>query len=215
MSGMNGQALFAAYKQAAGAGSDLVIPVGQPVEALLRPIATNSAHINLNDARLLSEWRNRFVKSFLTEFDSHETRTANWLAGPVARDPGKILFMVDTLDGRAVGHVGLGFIDWDKGYVEADAIVRGGECRKGLMTLALQALLHWARVGLGLPDAWVRVRSDNPAVAFYQKAGFSEVKRVPLSCTSADGQLTWVEDAAAGQDAPALVYMRYQAPAQQ
>ncbi|MDM5181537.1 GNAT family N-acetyltransferase [Massilia sp. DJPM01] len=208
---MSRQALFAAYKQAAGAGSDLVIPVGQPVEALLRPIATASAHIDLNDARLLSEWRNRFVKSFLTEFDSHETRTANWLATAVARDPGKILFMVDTLDGRSVGHVGLGFIDWDKGYVEADAIVRGGDCRKGLMTLALQALLHWARVGLGLDDAWVRVRSDNPALAFYQKAGFSEVKRVPLASSSADGQVTWVEDPAAGSDAPALVYMRYQA----
>ncbi|NHZ37549.1 GNAT family N-acetyltransferase [Massilia rubra] len=212
MSGMNGQALFAAYKLAAGAGADLVIPVGRPVEALLRPIATASAHINLTDARLLSEWRNRFVTSFLTEFDAHETRTANWLATAVAHDPGKILFMVDTLDGRPVGHVGLGFIDWDKGYVEADAIVRGGECRKGLMTAALQALLHWARVGLGLPDAWVRVRSDNPAVAFYRKAGFSEVKRVPLASSSAGGQVTWTEDPAAGDDAPALVYMRYQAP---
>lgn len=210
---MSGQALFAAYKQAAGAGSDLVIPVGQPVEALLRPIATHSAHVNLNDARLLSEWRNRFVASFLTEFDAHEARTANWLATAVARDPGKILFMVDTLDGRSVGHVGLGFIDWDKGYVEADAIVRGGDCRKGLMTAALQALLHWARAGLGLADAWVRVRSDNPAVAFYQKAGFSEVKRIPLASSSADGQVSWTEDPAAGPDAPALVYMRYQAPA--
>ncbi|MFB9244011.1 GNAT family N-acetyltransferase [Massilia antarctica] len=208
---MSGQALFAAFKQAAGAGSDLVIPVGQPVEAVLRPIATASDRINLDDARLLSEWRNRFVTSFLTEFDSHETRTANWLATAVARDPGKILFMVDTLDGRSVGHVGLGFIDWDKGYVEADAIVRGGDCRKGLMTLALQALLHWARAGLGLPDAWVRVRSDNPAVAFYEKAGFGEVKRVPLASSSADGQITWVEDPAAGSNAPALVYMRYQA----
>jgi RimJ/RimL family protein N-acetyltransferase len=210
---MNGQALFAAYKQAAGAGVDLVIPVGQPVEALLRPIASNSAHIALSDARLLSEWRNRFVSSFLTEFDAHETRTANWLATAVARDPGKILFMVDSLDGRSVGHVGLGFIDWERGYVEADAIVRGGDCRKGLMTLALQTLLHWARVGLGLAEAWVRVRSDNPALAFYDKAGFDEVKRVPLSSSSADGQITWVEDPAAGAAAPALVYMRYRAPA--
>lgn len=210
---MSGQALFAAWKQAAGTGSDLVIPVGRPVEALLRPIATAGAHINLLDARLLSEWRNRFVSSFLTEFDSHEARTANWLATAVARDPGKLLLMVDTLDGRPVGHVGLGFIDWDKGYVEADAIVRGGDCRKGLMTAALQTLLHWARVSLGLPDAWVRVRSDNTALAFYRKAGFSEVKRVPLTSSSAGGQLTWVEDPAAGEDAPALVYLRYQAPA--
>lgn len=202
--------LFEEYKRAAGSPAALVLPVGRPVEALLRPIATHGDRISLDDARLLSEWRNRFVKSFLTEFVSHEARTANWLRTAVADDPGKILFMVDTLDGRSVGHVGLGFIDWAGGYVEADAIVRGGEARPGLMTLALHALLHWAH-SLGLEQAWVRVRSDNPAVAFYRKAGFAEVKRVPLAATIADGQITWTEDPAAGPAAPALVYMRYRA----
>lgn len=207
---MSGRALFEEFKRAAGSPADLVLPVGHPVEALLRPIATASDRINLDDARLLSEWRNRFVKSFLTEFVSHEARTANWLRTAVAADPGKILFMVDTLDGRSFGHVGLGFIDWERGYVEADAIVRGGDARPGLMKLALQALLHWARTSLGLDDAWVRVRSDNPAVAFYEKAGFVEHKRVPLvAATGADGQITWTEDPHAGPDAPALVYMQY------
>lgn len=205
------EALFAAYKSAAGSGADLVLPVGRPVEALLRPIATAAHRINLNDARLLSEWRNRFVKSFLTEFVSHEERTARWLASAVAADPGKILFMVDTLDGQSVGHVGLGFIDWERGYVEADAIVRGGDARKGLMKEALQALLHWAHHSLGLDQAWVRVRSDNPAVEFYRKTGFVESKRVPLAQTSTADQVTWFEDAAAGPQAPALVYMRYHA----
>lgn len=207
---MSGRRLFDEFKRAAGSPADLVLPVGRPVEALLRPIATAADRINLDDARLLSEWRNRFVKSFLTEFVSHEARTADWLRGAVANDPGKILFMVDTLDGRSIGHVGLGFIDWERGYVEADAIVRGGQARPGLMTLALQALLHWARHGLGLERAWVRVRSDNPAVAFYQKAGFVEDKRVALTAaTGADGQVTWTEDPQAGPDAPALVYMQY------
>lgn len=205
------RALFAEYKRAAGSAADLMLPVGKPVEALLRPIATAADRINLNDARLLSEWRNRFVKSFLTEFVSHEARTANWLATAVANDPGKILFMVDTLDGQSVGHVGLGFIDWERGYVEADAIVRGGDARKGLMKEALQALLHWARHSLGLDQAWVRVRSENPAVEFYRKTGFVEQKRVPLAHTGSGDDITWFEDEAAGPDAPALVYMHYQA----
>lgn len=204
------RALFEAVKHSAGSGADLVLPIGQPVEALLRPIATTAGCISLHDARLLSAWRNRFVKSFLTEFVSHEERTAAWLGGAVARDPGKMLFMVDTLGGESIGHVGLGFIDWERGYVEADAIVRGGDARKGLMTLALQALLHWARHSLGLPDAWVRVRSDNPAVEFYRKTGFAEVKRVPLARSGAGDDISWHEDPAAGPDAPALVYMRYQ-----
>lgn len=203
--------LLRELKQSAGSGADLLLPVGQPVEALLRPIATAPGKVSAADARLLSAWRNRFVKSFLTEFDANEARTANWLSAAVAKDDGKILFMVDGLDGQPIGHVGLGFIDWETGYVEADAIVRGGAARKGLMTLALRALLHWARHGLGLHQAWVRVRSDNPALAFYEKAGFSEVKRVALACTSEDGQINWHEDAAAGSGAPSLVYMRYHA----
>lgn len=214
MSSPEQQALFAAYKRTAGCGADLVLPVGLPVEALLRPIATDRDRINRQDAELLSEWRNRFVTSFLTEFVSHQERTAHWLATAVAGDPGKILFMLDTLEGRSVGHLGLGFIDWEKGYVEADAIVRGGLARKGLMKAALQALLYWAHHSLGLTEAWVRVRSDNPAVAFYRKTGFVEQQRIALSASQADdGQITWVEDAAAGSGAPALVYMRYQAPA--
>lgn len=204
------QQLFAALKRSAGRGGDLVLPVGRPLAALLRPLATTPGYVNSEDARLLSVWRNRHVTSFLTEFDAHEARTAAWLENSVSADPGKILFMVDLPDGSTIGHVGLGFINWDTGYVEADAIVRGGEARPGLMKEALQALLCWASTSLGLKDAWVRVRSDNSALAFYQKVGFTEVKRVPLTCVTGPGTKTWQEDPDAGPDAPTLVHMRYQ-----
>lgn len=207
---MSRQQLLGQLKKSAGSACELVLPVGQPVEALLRPVATAPDRLNVADARLLSEWRNRYVKSFLTEFNSHEERTLHWLATAVAADPGKILFMVDTLDGQSIGHVGLGFIDWERGYVEADAIVRGGVSRKGLMTLALRALLDWARHSLGLSDIWVRVRSDNSALAFYEKAGFHEHKRVPLVASRNGSAVTWAEDESAVSSAtPSLVYMQY------
>ncbi|MEG2029435.1 MAG: GNAT family protein [Janthinobacterium sp.] len=209
---MSKQLLLNELKKAAGSPSELVLPIGKPVEALLRPIATSQDKLSGTDARLLSEWRNRHVKSFLTEFDSQETRTMHWLATAVAADPGKILFMVDTLDGQSVGHVGLGFIDWQRGYVEADAIVRGGVARKGLMTLALQTLLQWARHSLGLHDIWVRVRSDNAALAFYEKAGFREHKRVPLVSSTDGKDIVWTEDNntdAIKKATASLVYMQY------
>ena len=202
--------LLRELKQAAGSACELVLPVGRPVEALLRPVATATDKLNAADARLLSEWRNRHVKSFLTEFDSHEERTMRWLSTTVAADPGKILFMVDTIDGQSVGHVGLVFIDWERGYVEADAIVRGGVARKGLMTLALRTLLDWARYSLELNDIWVRVRSDNPALAFYEKAGFREHKRVALVANSDGSDVSWTEDESVSPAiAPSLVYMQY------
>lgn len=206
---MRNRNLFLELKKSAGSQNDLVLPIGKPVEALLRPIATDAERINTHDVRLLSEWRNRFVKSFLTEFHAHEQRTISWLTHSVADDQGKLLFMIDTLDGVSIGHIGLGFINWETGYVEADAIVRGGTARKGLMKEALQLLLFWAQDSLGLDDAWVRVRSDNPAVQFYQRVGFIERKRIPLAKKQDGDMLVWYEDCEAGKDAPALVYMEY------
>lgn len=197
----------------AGAARDkvpLVIPVGMPVQAVLRVIPTLAGSLDPLDLELLSEWRNRHVKSFLTEFVAHPARTGAWLSGPVHENDGKILFMVESLDGVRLGHIGLAFIDWDSGYGEADAIVRGGEAPPGLMKLALQTALRWARDQLGLTRLGVRVRSDNSALEFYRKVGFRETKRVPLaSATQADG-IVWTEDPSLGQAEPSLVYMLYQ-----
>jgi RimJ/RimL family protein N-acetyltransferase len=179
------------------------------VRALLRPIATVAGATDASDVRLLSEWRNRHVKSFLTEFVADDARTADWLTGAIHRNDGKLLFMLDALDGTRLGHLGLGFIDWQAHYGEADAIVSGGASPPGLMKLALQTLLCWAREQLGLERLAVRVRSDNPAVAFYEKVGFREWQRVPLVARPAAESIEWVEDAAAAQREPSLVYMRH------
>ena len=70
-----GQRLLRALKDSTLAGKPaLVLPVGTPVRALLRPIATVADATDPTDVRLLSEWRNRHVASFLTEFVSHQTR---------------------------------------------------------------------------------------------------------------------------------------------
>ena len=206
----SGQALLRALKDRTVAGAPtLVLPVGLPTRALLRPIATRPGATDPVDVRLLSQWRNRHVKSFLTEFNAHDERTAAWLGGPVHADGSKILFMLDALDGKRLGHLGLGFIDWQAGYGEADAIVSGGESPPGLMKLALRTLLHWARDQLGLATLGVRVRSDNPAVLFCEKVGFRELQRVPL-VRRGDAEFTeWFEDSAAKDSVASLVYMSY------
>lgn len=204
-----GQRLFAAIKQTTRAGEPgLVLPVGQPLAAVLRPIATVPGHIDGTDVQLLTDWRNRHVKSFLTEFVSTPERTTAWLGSGVHGNPGKMLFMVETLDGRRVGHVGLGFIDWECGYGEADAIVSGGASPSGLMKASLLALLHWARSTLELQTLAVRVRSDNPAVEFYRKVGFQEFQRVPIVASTVPDGVDWAEDPAAIDAAASLVYMR-------
>jgi len=179
------------------------IPVGDPCEAVLRPAGT------ANDVRLLTEWRNRFVSSFLTEFEATEERTETWLREVVGPDRTRFLFMLDDVHGRTIGYLGLAFIDWQERTGEADAIVRGVETQPGIMTKALLALLRWAHRELGLTNALhVRVRSDNPAVNFYLKLG-AETRRVPLREIKEPGMTRWVEDESFAGSSTELVYITF------
>ncbi len=190
-----GRELLARIKRGAGhAGPPVCLLVGQPPRAILRPVATNPGWVDAGDVRNLTEWRNRYVRSFLTEFVATEERTRRWLEEAVGPDPTRILFMADAPDGRTFGYLGLAFIDWNEGRGEADAIVRGGEAGRGTMRQALETLLDWARFGLGLSRLGVRVRSDNPALEFYRKMGFRERTRVPLRRADESGMTVWTEE---------------------
>lgn len=189
--------------------SDFSIPVGDPCEAVLRPVVSVAGRVKANDVRVLTEWRNRFVSSFLTEFEATEARTAAWLTDVVGPDPTRILFMLDDVHGRTIGYLGLAFIDWEERTGEADAIVRGVEAQPGIMSKALLALLHWAHHEHGLTKALsVRVRSDNPAVHFYLKHGI-ETRRVPLREIKEPGMTRWVEDDSLASSATELVYITF------
>ena len=178
------------------------IHVGDPVEAVLRPA-------NHDDVCVLTEWRNRFVRSFLTEFEATEERTKAWLTEVVGPDPTRFLFMLDDVHGRTIGYLGLAFIDWEERTGEADAIVRGVDELPGIMTKALLALLRWAHRDLGLTKALnVRVRSDNPAVNFYLKLG-AETRRVPLREIRETGMTRWVEDESFPESSTELVYITF------
>jgi RimJ/RimL family protein N-acetyltransferase len=210
----SGKALLAALKETAGGdGPPITIPVGRPPAALLRPVATRPDRINPADVRCLTEWRNRFLSAFLTEFPANDARTTRWLTDIVGPHPGKILFMVEDPGGRCFAYMGLDLIDWERGYGEADAIVRGGDAPKGVMTAALQTLLAWAQSALGLSEVGVRVRSNNSAVQFYEKCGFVEHKRVPLRRVDEPGMVRYVEDPSAKEShGYSLVYMDYCGP---
>ena len=206
-----GRDLLAILKATAGMpGPPVVIPVGHPPEAFLRPVATNKELLNLEDVRVLTDWRNRFVQAFLTEFQATESRTVQWLVEVVGPKEGKFLFMVDDLNGRTIGYMGLDYIDWDRAYGEADAVVRGAKAAPGTMKRALQTLLAWARGQLGLRELGVRVRSDNTALEFYRKVGYQEVRRVPLRPVEEPGMIRWVEDETLESAKVYLVYMLWQ-----
>jgi RimJ/RimL family protein N-acetyltransferase len=204
-----GKTIVSILKDSAGLpGSDICIPVGKPVRCFLRPIATNPDLLNQNDIHNLTNWRNRYVSSFLTEFQATEERTTNWLTEVVRYNENKILFMLEDLQGVPFGYMGLDFINWENKYGEADAIVRGGYAAAGTMKLALQTLLNWSQKYLELSDLNVRVRSDNTALNFYRKAGFSETHRVCLEREFKSNMVSWVETDRPDSNV-SLVHMKY------
>ncbi|MGV3773225.1 MAG: N-acetyltransferase, partial [Verrucomicrobiales bacterium] len=120
-----GRKLLHALKAAAGSNGPAVgLRVGGSWPVFLRPVGTSEAKLNPQDVQCLTQWRNKYVTSFLNEFDANDPQTSRWLANVVGPDDTRILFMLDDDTGRTFGYMGLAFIQWDKNYVEADAIVR-------------------------------------------------------------------------------------------
>lgn len=164
----DGRALPAELKEAAGKpGPALGLRVPGFESCFLRPVACRAELLNERDVACLTEWRNRYVRAFLTEFDA---------------------------SGTPIGYMGIAYIDWQASYVEADAIVSNGNTPRGLMSAALRTVLSWAQGQLGLRHVGVRVLSDNTALRFYRKLGFVEVNRVPLRRDAERGMVFWVED---------------------
>src|SRR5947208_3620655 len=88
---LNGRALLDYIKSTPSERYRIPIPEFQGVS--LRAVSTTSP--DPGDVRRLTEWRNRHVTRFLTEFNATETRTRNWLTEVISRDSTRVLFMIE------------------------------------------------------------------------------------------------------------------------
>ena len=178
----------------------------------LAPVSTEAGHLDPEEVRCLTDWRNRHVRAFLTEFRAAEERTGEWLSAVVGLDSTRILFMLEEASGRKCAYAGIAHIQWDRAYGEADAIVRGEDLPKGTMRIALRTLLSWARTELGLRDLGVRVLADNPAVDFYRKCGFKETRRDGLTRTLSPDRIAWVLSPPGTVPVRWLIHMQHAEP---
>ena len=173
----------------------------------LRPVQASAERVSERDVAVLTEWRNRNRRYFLTDFEATLEGTRRWLTSISGPDATRILFMIDRADGVTFGHVGLCNVRPAQRYAELDNVVRGGEGSPGAMTAAVTALANWARTTVGIEHLWVRVMADNPAVAFYESLGFRKVKDVPLEYVQEGARGSWQERAHATGSANR--YLRY------
>ena len=185
-----------------------IVRSSKPAAVALRPVAAVYGLQVPADVERLTSWRNQHVNTFLDIFEATPQRTSRWLHDVVARDDGRIVFMIEDTTGRTFGYCGLAHIDWSAGSFELDGVVRGLEGPPGGMTHALLALLGWAVGELGLSPPLVRVRSDNPrAVAFYRSLGFAAERSEPLVSVTLPDMTRWIESSSAPDAAPHLIHM--------
>ncbi|MGH6881988.1 GNAT family N-acetyltransferase [Hypericibacter sp.] len=147
--------------------------------ATLRPLLAS----DLADDRLvatLARWREENKDRFLTivPFDPEGTR--RWMGRFPVGDPGRILFLVESLDGEPLGHYGLLLVG--DGEAEIDNTLRGSSYGpRGLFRQVAQQVIRWAIDELGAQRLIVRVMSNNPAAIRHQESnGFIQETVLPL-----------------------------------
>ena len=153
---------------------------------VLVPVKCREGGVTDELLKLLTCARNENKLAFLTRFCATTERTKAWLTDIVGPDTSRILFVIKNPTNQEIyGYMGLAYGKSDGTYIEADAIVRTSDVKiSGLMKAALLSMIRWANKELGIADIWVRVLSDNPAIAFYKSCGFKESHRVHLFETS-------------------------------
>jgi RimJ/RimL family protein N-acetyltransferase len=122
---------------------------------------------------LMSSWRARAMRMFLTQFESTYERTLGYLKNRSVANEGCLFFMLHDDTGRLVGHMGLAGVDGVS--AELDNFMRGvegGDPR--LVYYAELALLDWCFKRLGLTHSVVQVLSYNWLVLdLHEEVGYA------------------------------------------
>lgn len=122
----------------------------------------------------ITDWRNQNVAVYPTQFIATFDSTKIWLIDQVLGIEDRVLFLVVDNQGNSIGHMGFNGCINNELFFEVDNVVRGKEGgEKGLFSLALKAMLEWARTLLNVNGFFLRVMEENyHAIKFYKNNGF-------------------------------------------
>lgn len=139
---------------------------------------------------LISGWRKRAMRMFLTQFESTYEKAHGYLKNLSVAQENRLLFLMYDDAGRFVGHMGLADVNGISG--ELDNFMRGVDGgNPNLVFLAELALLDWAFGTLGLQQSVVSVLSYNwLTVQLHEEVGFTVTENLPLKKSEADGVVT-------------------------
>ncbi len=136
---------------------------------------------------LISSWRQRTMRMFLTQFESTYEKTFGYLKNLSIAQEGRIFFLIYDFDNRFIGHIGIADVDSKTG--ELDNLMRGvegGDPR--LVYFAEIALLDWCFQNLGITESDVRLLSYNwLVISLHEEVGYIHKEKIPLKKNTKDG----------------------------
>lgn len=199
-------AILRKYKRMNSAEKLILIPVLDSNECtigFLRPITIDFIKTMPECAEQFGRWRRENPAFSPSRFNITTESTAKWLMQNIVYNNQRILFAIQDLTGKNIGHIGYAnFRDYTKA-AEIDCVLRGVKnVLPGIMEWALKALVHWGQVELQLEHIDLKVLWDNDrAIAFYQKCGFEKKELIPLKRVEISGETQWTPYDNAAQDA--------------
>lgn len=161
--------------------------------AYLRPITADYRDTIKDCAELMGRWRAENPSISASTFEITKERSEKWLDNLIIGREDRLLFMIQTLDGRFLGHVGYSNFRYDEKTAEIDSILRGVKDEfPGIMTFALQSLLWWGKEELRLEHIELTTGPDNhKAQALYKRCGFIEKKSKAMIKVVKEDEVRW------------------------
>lgn len=156
-------------------------------------LITNDCLKDILIIKLLSKWRKENEFWFPVIFKVTKSGTKIWLAEKVINTPDRLLFMINVKN-QYIGHVGLFRFNFKNKICEIDNILRGRSLYPGIMGEAINTMMNWGKVNLGLLSYKLQTSSDNKrALKLYHSLGFIEEKREPLVQIKKGDRLEWIK----------------------
>jgi len=125
--------------------------------------------------RLLTDWRNGqdwIGQGSKVTMES----TRGWVESQCLERKDRILFWIQTLEGKPIGHLGLNRFIWKKGFAEMDNLIRGEPELPTAMVQAYKCLRDWAFETLGIQCLFAELDASNRAS--YLVSLFSSFRRL-------------------------------------
>jgi len=150
----------------------------------LRPVPTKIEGDAINDVELQTKWRNLHKDSFLVEpFTATDERTLNWLKETYFTNSDRIIFMIESIDNKPIGHLGFENFDFDNRKCEYGRLIRGdfssieNQKKVNLVERGQISLLDWGFNVLKIEVIFGTLFANNWLVRrFHEKCGFITVK---------------------------------------